>query len=86
MSLSLTEEMSAAVRQVGEQPVTLEDSQTHSRYVLLPLEVYERMVLANEPWSVTDAYAAQSIVAGASGWDDLEMGVYDDYDAHRPNS
>jgi hypothetical protein len=42
-----------------------------------------RSVLADEELDVTDTYAAQSAAAAASGWNDPEMDVYDDYDAHR---
>jgi hypothetical protein len=88
MSLKLTAEMSAAVREQNGHLVTVEDADTHQEFVLLPLEFYQRIkaVFADESFDVVDAYAAQSAVAGAAGWDDPEMDVYDNYDAHRPQS
>lgn len=85
MTPKLTPEMREALQNKAGQPVTVEDEQTHLHYVLLPLDVYERVqsIFADD-FDVTDSYAAQSKVAGASGWDDKEMDVYDDYDAHRP--
>lgn len=86
MNLKLTAEMCAAVREPNGQLVTLEDGETHTRYVLLPLEVYQRSkaIFADDSFEVTDSYAAQSAVAGPAGWDDEEMKAYDNYDAHRP--
>lgn len=87
MTPKLTPEMREALLDKAGQPVTVEDEQTHLHYVLLPLNVYQRVqsVFADEHFDVADTYAAQSKVAGAAGWDDKEMDVYDDYDAHRPN-
>lgn len=34
-------------------------------------------------FNVSETYAAQSSVAGSSGWDDVEMDVYNDYNAQR---
>ena len=86
MSIKLTDEMREALRNGSEQPVTLEDGQTRRQYVLLPLEVFQRIqsVLSDDVFAVEDAYAAQSAVAGAAGWDDPEMDIYDHYDEHKP--
>lgn len=85
MSPKLTAEMREALLQQPGQPVTVEDDQTHLRYVLLPLNVYERVrsIFADDSLDVTDTYAAQSAAAGEAGWDDPEMDVYDQYDVHR---
>jgi hypothetical protein len=81
MSLKLTDEMREALRDRLEQPVIVEDEQTQQRYVLLPLETYERVQsLFDEDFAVEDAYAAQSAVAGAAGWNDAEMDIYDHCD------
>lgn len=86
MSLKLTDEMREAVQQRAGRPVAVEDEQTRLQYVLLPLHVYQQLqsVFADETFDATDAYAAQSLTAGAAGWDDPEMSIYEDYDAHRP--
>ena len=85
MTPKLTVEMREALLQQPGQPVTVEDDQTHLHYVLLPLNVYQRVrsLFADDSFDVTDSYAAQSAVAGAAGWDDPEMEVYDRYDDHR---
>ncbi len=88
MTLKLTDEMRDAIRLTAGEPLKLEDEQTRAQYVLLPLAVYQRVysLFADNSFDVSDTYAAQSAAAGAAGWDDPEMDVYDDYDAHRPKS
>lgn len=85
MTPKLTPEMREALLQKAGQPVTVEDDQTHLHYVLLPLTIYQRVraIFGDESFDVADTYTAQSTVAGAAGWDDPEMAVYDDYDSHR---
>lgn len=85
MTPKLTPEMRQALLQKAGQPVTVEDEQTHLHYVLLPLNVYQRLqsIFTDDKSDVADTYAAQSEVAGAAGWDDKAMDVYDDYDAQR---
>jgi hypothetical protein len=82
MTLKLTNEMRHALEQNPGQPVRLEDEQSHN--VLLPLATYERVesLFADDSFDVRDTYAAQSGAAGSTGWDDAEMEVYDNYDAH----
>ena len=86
MTPKLTPEMREALLHTAGQPVTVEDDQTHLQYVLLPLGIYQRVrsIFGDESFDVADTYAAQSAVAGAAGWDDPEMAIYDDYDSHRP--
>lgn len=86
MSLKLTDEMREALQRRVGYPIAVEDEQTQLQYVLLPLQLYQRLqsVFADAEFDVNDASAAQSRVAGMAGWDDPEMSIYDDYDAHRP--
>ena len=62
------------------------DPVTQKVYVLLASDIFDRFkaLLDDEPFDVRDTYAAQSAAAGAAGWDDPEMDVYDNYDAHKP--
>jgi hypothetical protein len=85
MTLKLTDEMRSALGQSPGATLRIEDEQTHVQYVLLPLATYERVMslFTDESLDVRDTYAAQSAAAGSAGWDDPEMDVYDDYDAHR---
>jgi hypothetical protein len=43
MTPKLTEEQRRAVQQSSEEPVCLEDDQTHVHYVLLRLDLYEQL-------------------------------------------
>ena len=85
MTPKLTAEMREALLQQPGKPLTVEDEQTHLHYVLLPLNLYQRVrsIFADESFDATDTYAAQSAAAGAAGWNDPEMDVYDRYDAQR---
>lgn len=42
-----------------------------------------RLLLLDESPDIDIAAHAQSMVAGAAGWDDPEMDVYDQYDSPR---
>lgn len=88
MTPKLTDEMRQALQATSGRPVTVKDEQTRMEYVLMPLAIYRRLaaLFGDDRFDVTDTYAAQSAAAGASGWDDPEMDVYDDYDAHRRKS
>jgi hypothetical protein len=83
----LTDEMREALHDKTRQPVQVEDEQTHRQYVLLPLEVYQRVqsIFRNDEFDISDAYAAQD-EALATVWADPELDVYDNYDAARPQS
>lgn len=82
----LTNEMREALRAHPRQPVQVEDEQTHAQYVLLPLEVYQRVrSIVAEEFDIADTYAAQD-ESLAKVWDDPELDVYDNYDAHKPRS
>ena len=41
---------------------------------------------SNKAFDISETYDAQSSVAGSSGWDDVEIDVYDSYDAHKSRS
>lgn len=84
MTPKLTDEMREALRADPRQPVQVEDEQTHAQYVLLPLEVYKRVrsIVADE-LVISHTYAAQD-ESLAKVWDDPELDVYDNYDAHKP--
>lgn len=88
MRPKLTDEMRDELsRRVGEA-VTVEDDRTHVQCALLPLDIYERIraVFDDGTFDIAETNAAQSQVAGAAGWDDPEMAVYDQYDRHRKPS
>lgn len=41
--MTISSEMRQAIERAGNEPVRIEDPQTHAAYVLLKEEVYERM-------------------------------------------
>jgi len=73
MTPKLTDEMREALQDETRQPVQVEDEQTHKQYVLLPVEVYQRVrsIVRNDEFDISDAYAAQD-EALAIVWDDPE--------------
>ena len=86
MPTLLTPKQRNDLQQHGDKPMPVIDPVTHKVYVLLAGDVFERFkaLLEDEPFELGEAYAAQSATAGAAGWDDPEMDVYDNYDAHKP--
>jgi hypothetical protein len=82
MTPKLTDEMRQALESTKGRPVNVKDEQTQQEYILMPLSVYQRLsvLLGDDQFDVTDAYAAQSTAAGATGWDDPEMDIYDQWD------
>jgi hypothetical protein len=83
MIVKLTPELRDALSRETEGTVTLEDEQSHQQYVLVPAALYERLRSLLPDDDVLTAAAAQSAVAGAAGWDDPEMDIYDNYERHR---
>ena len=88
MATLLTSQQRDDLQQHGDKPMPVIDPVTHKVYVLLAGDIFERFkaLLDDEPFEVRDTYAAQPAAAGAAGWDDPEMDVYDNYDAHKPRS
>jgi len=86
MTPKLTNEMRHALRDPSQQPVQVEDEQTRMRYVLLPLDVYQRaQSLLSADFDVAETYAAQD--AGlAKVWDDPELDAHNVHDASQRRS
>ncbi len=86
MPTPLTAEQQQALDAQPEVPLRVVDPRTNRTYVLLPAEDYERIKPLFEEDPITEA-EMRFLAAEAgrrAGWDDPEMDVYDDYDAHRP--
>lgn len=66
---TITPEIRQAIEQAGNAPIRIEDPETKTVYVLVKEEVYEGLRAWLEPLT--------------SCWDDPEMDVYNDYDAHK---
>jgi hypothetical protein len=86
MVLKLSDEIRSALEQQPDSPLTLEDERTRAAYVVIPAQLFERvrgLLYDDDPFEITETYAAQSAVAGATGWDAPGMEMYDDFDRHR---
>lgn len=84
MTTKLTTEQRDDLQQHGYRPVPVVDPDSNAVYFLVARELFQE-IFGDESTDARVAADAQSIVAGAAGWDDPEMDVYDDYDAHRAN-
>jgi hypothetical protein len=86
MSVSLSAEQRQAVSEHPGEPVELIDEASQARYVLVPGEQFDRIkaLLAADDFELRETYEAQSQSLAAAGWDDPELDIYNDYDAHRP--
>lgn len=62
------------------------DPVTQQVYMLMSGDVYERVkaLFEDQSFDLSETCTAQSLAAGAGGWDDPEMDVYDSYDAPKP--
>lgn len=79
MTPTLTDDQLRAVADQPGEPVRLTDPATNRSFVLLPVEVYDRLVGDVLP---ADAYPALDR-AFAAGWDDPKMDDYDRYEEVR---
>lgn len=84
MAVSLsTEQLQALANNPGE-PIEIVDEASQTRYILLREDQFDRVraLLASDDFDVRETYAAQSSALGAAGWDDPDLDIYNDYDAH----
>jgi hypothetical protein len=85
VTTNLSDDLRHALEQ-GVGPVRLVDAATNEHYVIMRADQYERAkALFEEDESHPRAvypFVEQSF--GKAGWDQPEMDVYNDYDAHRP--
>lgn len=85
MTFALTPELRQALTSHPGRLVELVDEVSQARYVLVPMEQFDRLnaLLATDQFDISETYAAQSAALAAAGWDDPELDIYNDYDAHR---
>jgi hypothetical protein len=76
---TITPEIREAIAQAGEQPVELSDPETNSVYIIVRVEVDERLRAHQDDLQIRDAYPLMDRVAAREGWDDPEMDIYNDY-------
>jgi len=85
MKPKLTDEMRDAIREAGNTPVEVQDGTTNAEYVLVSKDLFERVraLVVDEEFNIEDTYAAQA-EALRGIWDDPELDIYNNYDAHKP--
>ena len=85
MTPKLTDEMREALRDTTQQPVEVEDDQTHALYVLLPVDIYQRVrsIIQSDEFDISETSRAQD-EAMATVWEDPALDVYNDYDSIGP--
>jgi hypothetical protein len=76
---TITPDIRKAIEQAGEQPVRLADPETNSVYIIVRVEVYERMCAQCDDFAIRDAYPLMNQVAAREGWDDPSMDIYNEY-------
>jgi hypothetical protein len=85
MTPKLSDDLRAAIEEHGGEPVYIVDAKTNASYVVIRAEQYESLaaLLADgENFDPREMYPLIARSAAAAGWDDPEMDVYNDYDAH----
>jgi hypothetical protein len=82
----VSEDQQNALDAQPDIPLRIVDPRTNTTYVLLPLQRYEKIKALFEEDPMSDAEKRLQLAESArrAGWDDPEMDVYDNYDAHRP--
>jgi hypothetical protein len=86
MQLHLTEEERRAVGQANREPVRLTDPETKQEYVLLRVEVYDRLkslLYDDSDFNAAIGYPLADEVM-KDDWDDPKMAEYDRYEEHKP--
>lgn len=86
MAARLSEELRQALARQGDQPLQVVDPKTQRVYVLVSMDIFEGLKPLRDDFVSLDAYSAQGAVAGAVGWNDPAMDIYNQYDAHKSQS
>ena len=81
----ITDQMRQALEAEPGQPVKLVDEQTSRVYYVISSELFEavRALFTAEEFDPREMYPLMSKAAGAAGWNDPIMDVYDNYDENR---
>jgi hypothetical protein len=87
MTPKLTDDQRQAIEAHGGSPVYLVDADTNTTYVLIRADQYEKVKALfgeDEDFDPRELYPLVEQTFLRAGWDDPEMDVYNEYDAHRP--
>jgi hypothetical protein len=85
LAIFVSELLETAAGEAGKR-LGVTDPTSRSNFVLVSAAEYDRLVQAEELAALRETYPAQDAIAHSAGWDDPEMDVYDNYDAHRQES
>ena len=86
MTPVLTNEQLQALHDASDEgPVPVVDPTTQTTYVLIRADIFEQMQSLVGDFDIRETYAAQEAVAATAGWNDPELDVYNNYDAHPPH-
>jgi hypothetical protein len=86
MTTKLSNELREAIEAEGGRPLYIVDADTNVHYVLMRADQYENLntlFADGEVFDPRELYPQAAKSAAAAGWDDPEMDVYNDYDAHK---
>ena len=86
MTTKLPDHLRQAIEKEGGSPVHLIDIATNIHYVLMRADQYENLsalIADGEEFDPRELYSVMAKSAAAAGWDDPDLDVYNDYDAHK---
>jgi hypothetical protein len=86
MSPKVIDDLRQAIDEQGGAPLYVVDAATNAKYVVLRAEQYETLralFVEDDKVDPRELYPLTAKTAAAGGWDDSEMDVYNDYDAHK---
>jgi hypothetical protein len=86
MSPKVIDDLRQAIDEQGGAPVYVGDAATKAKYVLLRAEEYETLralFVEDEEVDPRELYPLTAKTAAAAGWDDPEMDIYNDFEAHK---
>jgi hypothetical protein len=85
MVTKLSKAQQREIEKQGDKPIEVLHPETQKVYVLIAGDIYERLrQLFDDRFDIRETYAAQD-EALAKVWDDPELDVYNDYEAHKPS-
>lgn len=85
MNAVLSEEQQKQLQQHGDKPIQVVDPASQKVYFIIAGELFDRLrpLFDEDEFDIRETYAAQE-AALAKVWNDPELDVYNDYDAHKP--
>jgi len=86
MTTELPDDLRPAIEKEGGSPIRLVDAATNVHYVLMRAEQYENLsalFAEGEEFDARELYPLMAKSAAAAGWDDPDLDVYNNYDAHK---